>query len=257
MTRYLDHPLVTERYFFPRPDRLPQTFWIESPGGRLACYYRAPHRGARTIVHFHGNGEVVADYVPELAQEFAAMGVNVLFVEYRGYGESTGKPQLVAMLDDVDAVFDALGQPAENLIALGRSVGSIYALELVHRHPGIWGLVLESGIADVLQRVALRVAPHELGTTDAVLAREAATYFDHRAKLGAYRGRLLVLHAQDDGLMPLWHAQQNHASATRAKRRIVIFPTGGHNAIFAHNRRRYLEEVARFLSGADQAPDGD
>ena len=49
--------------------------------------------------------------------------------EYRGYGGSTGEPSLVAMLDDVDAIFSALGRPAGELVVYGRSIGSIYAIE--------------------------------------------------------------------------------------------------------------------------------
>ncbi len=245
---YLDHPVVTERYFFPREGALPRTFWVQGPAGRLACYYEAPHPEARTVVHFHGNGEIVADYVPDMADAFTSMGVNVLFAEYRGYGASDGEPSLVGMLDDVDAIFSALGLPPERLVVFGRSVGSIYAIEMVHRHPRIWGLVLESGIADVLQRVLLRVDPAELGTTEAVLAQEAARHFDHRRKLGAYSGKLLVLHGRHDELVGVGHAERNHESAKNAERRLVVFPSGGHNTLLLENGERYLDEVRRFLS---------
>ena len=36
-----------------------------------------------TLVHFHGNGEAVADYIPWMESELAALGLNSLFVEYR------------------------------------------------------------------------------------------------------------------------------------------------------------------------------
>ena len=46
-----------------------------------------------TMIHFHGNGEAVADYVPFMADVFADMGLNSLFVEYREYGGSTGQAE--------------------------------------------------------------------------------------------------------------------------------------------------------------------
>ena len=55
---------------------------------------------AFTMIHFHGNGEAVADYVPFMAYVFLDMGLNSLFVEYREYGTSTGKAQLVAKLSN-------------------------------------------------------------------------------------------------------------------------------------------------------------
>ena len=92
------------------------------------------------------------------------MGWDLLLAEYRGYGGSTGEPLLGRMLDDVEAVLRAAGPP-ERLVVFGRSVGSLFALEAVARCPGVAGLVLESAIADPLERLLLRVTPRELGVT--------------------------------------------------------------------------------------------
>ena len=62
------------------------------------------------------------------------------------------------------------GCPASELIFFGRSVGSIFAIEAASRFPDAAGLVLESGIADVLERLLLRVQPEELGVTAQELA---------------------------------------------------------------------------------------
>src|SRR5690242_11984388 len=94
----LDHPTLSTRYFFPRRDAPPSTYWIDGKEARPACAYVAPHRDALTLVHFHGNGEVVADYTPDLAADLTALGVNVLFAEYRGYGASSGEPGMVRIL---------------------------------------------------------------------------------------------------------------------------------------------------------------
>src|SRR5690606_22444148 len=40
-----DHPLITERYFFPRPDRPARITPIEVEGATLACAIHAPHPG--------------------------------------------------------------------------------------------------------------------------------------------------------------------------------------------------------------------
>ena len=66
----LNHPIISERYFFPRATTIPEPFWVECEGARLACAYHETDAEAHTIVHFHGNGEVVADYLdgfPELS----------------------------------------------------------------------------------------------------------------------------------------------------------------------------------------------
>ncbi len=247
----LNHRIITERYFFPRPGSLPETTWVETEAGRLACFSARPHPGARTLVHFHGNGEIVADYVPDLASACLNLGVNVFFAEYRGYGASDGEPQLAAMLDDVDPILEATGASPEELVIFGRSVGSIYAIEAVRRQPRVWGLVLESGIADVLERLLLRVDPAELGASQEAFAEEARAVLDHRAKLNAYDGRLLLLHAAGDHLIHVSHAERNFAWAATPpeRKKLVIFERGDHNSVLALNATAYFDELLAFLSG--------
>ena len=62
------------------------------------------------------------------------------------------KGQLVAMLGDGEAAIAAAAIAPGKVIAFGRSIGSIQAIELVHRQPGIAGLIIESGIAGLARR---------------------------------------------------------------------------------------------------------
>jgi pimeloyl-ACP methyl ester carboxylesterase len=241
----LDHPILSARYFFPRRDAPLSIFSVDCQDARLACAYVAPHRDALTLVHFHGNGEVVADSIPELAADLTALGVNILFAEYRGYGASTGKPGMARILDDVPNIVQALAIPPHRLVAFGRSLGSLYAVELVHRFPETPGLIIESGIADPLERVLLRVRPEELGTTADELAAEVRARLDPQPKLNAYRGRVLVLHAKDDSMVDVGHAVRNAGSAKHATLRLL--PEGDHNDIFDENREEYLAALAEFL----------
>jgi hypothetical protein len=71
----LDHPLISARYFFPTRAELPNPFWVEVGPARLACYYQ-PYPEAKTIVHFHGNGEVVADHLTGLVAALEQLGYN-------------------------------------------------------------------------------------------------------------------------------------------------------------------------------------
>ena len=148
----LDHPAISGRYLFPQPRYVDDPFMVEVAGAELACYRRIIDPDTLTIVHFHGNGEALADYIPDMAEVFADLGLNSLFVEYREYGGSTGEARLVAMLGDGEAAIKAAGLAPDKAIVFGRSIGSLYAIELVHRQPAIAGLILESGIADPSER---------------------------------------------------------------------------------------------------------
>lgn len=243
----LDSAVVGSRYFFPRSNPPPRAHLVSVDG--LQCARLHVSDEAPTLLLFHGNGEVVADYFPDMAQAFSStLGANLFFAEYRGYGGSTGEPALVSMLDDVEALVDACETPIEHIVVFGRSVGSIYGLEAVARRPGIGALVLESGIHDVYERIALRVRPEELGLDDGGLRQAVLERFDHTAKLRAYPGRLLVMHARDDDLVGVNHAEANYAASEAADKGLVRFERGGHNAIFAANAPEYLSRLAAFVA---------
>jgi hypothetical protein len=162
-----------------------------------------------TMIHFHGNGEAVADYLPYLADWFAEMRLNSLFVEYRQYGASTGKAQLVAMLGDGEAAMKAAGIVPEKAIVFGRSIGSLYAIELAHRQPSIAGLIIESGIADPLERFLAYADLKSAGIEEADVHAEVQRYFNHKQKLSGFTNPLLILHTEDDGLIDISHAERN------------------------------------------------
>lgn len=242
----LDHPLIAQRYFYPRRDRIPSPFMVEVDGARLACAFRKVSPDAPTVIHFHGNGEVVGDWDDELSTWLGGLGWNVLLAEYRGYGMSTGDPELGKMLDDVERIVAASGVAPERLVFFGRSIGSLFAVHAVSRFPAAAGLVIESGIADVRERLALRVEPSELGVSSEAFDAAIRERLDQRAKLGAYRGPVLVMHTRRDGLIDVSHAQQL-AAAAGGEVTLRIFERGDHNSIVAVNAAEYREAVTAFL----------
>jgi pimeloyl-ACP methyl ester carboxylesterase len=243
----LDHPVISRRYFFPRRDRLASPFLVEVDGARLACAYRKVAPDAPTVVHFHGNGEVVGDWADGFPEWLGSLGWNVLLAEYRGYGMSTGEPELGKMLDDVERVVRASGVPPERIVFFGRSVGSLFAVHAVSRFPRAAGLVIESGIADVLERLSLRVEPRELGVAPGVFEAAVRERLDQRAKIGAYRGPVLILHTRRDGLVDVSHAEQL-AAAAGGEVTLRVFERGDHNSILAANEAEYRKALAAFLA---------
>jgi pimeloyl-ACP methyl ester carboxylesterase len=126
----------------------------------------------------------------------------------------------------------------------GRSVGSIYAIEAARRRPDLGGLIVESGIADPMERILIRIAPADLGVDRATLDHEVARHLDHRAKLGGYPGRVLVMHARHDDLISPSHAERIARWAPRSE--LVWFDRGDHNTILAVNLPAIVGAVARF-----------
>jgi len=147
-------------------------------------------------------------------------------------------------------MIESLGLPEREMILFGRSVGSIYALHATRHFPNVAGLVIESGVADPLERLLLRVAPGELGVTKRALQSEVEALMNHRQLLVSFRRPALFMHTRHDGLIDVSHAERMHRWAAGSKK-LVIFERGDHNSIFAVNRKAYLQELREFVSSVE------
>jgi len=251
--QFLDHPILSSRCLHPWPNRFDEPFFVEGNGFRLGCRYCRVHEDAPTIIHFHGNGETVADYIGEFEERITGLGANLLLAEYRGYGMSSGTPALAAMLEDVELVVTAAGIPAERIVFFGRSLGSLYALHGAARHPRAAGLIVESGLAAPLELILVRIEPCEVGATAEELRTSVERCLDQREKMAAFRGRVLVMHTRSDGLVPVSHAERLHAWANEPKQ-LLVFELGDHNTMLEANKDAYFAAVGAFIQSITRSP---
>lgn len=245
--KFLDHPDLTARYFYPWPNRFDDPFYVEGDGFRLGCRYLKRDEQLPTVIHFHGNGETVADYLGEFEQRLTGLGVNLLLAEFRGYGMSSGEPALAAMLDDVELIVEASGIPPEQIMFFGRSLGSLYALHGASLYPDAAGLVIESGLADPLERILVQVTPADLGGTLEELQQSVHRHLDQQSKISLFNGQVLVMHTRNDDLVSVSHAERLHEWANQPKD-LVIFERGDHNTILAVNQTAYFAALESFIT---------
>lgn len=108
------------------------------------------------LFYFPGNAEEVS----ELAGLFAELDATTVLMNYRGYGESGGKPSTAVIIDDAAAVVthmrSRLGEDRP-VVLFGRSLGSGVAA-LTARLAGIDGLILMSPYRS-LEQIARRRFP--------------------------------------------------------------------------------------------------
>ena len=168
---------------------------------------------APTILFFHGNGEIVADY-DELAPFYQRQGVNFFPVDYRGYGRSTGDPTVSAMMRDCHEIFRFARQWLPEmgytgpLMVMGRSLGSASALELAAAYPDqVAALIVESGFAYAGPLLQL------LGVNLAAIGFKETTGFRNIDKIRAYPGPTLIIHAEHDHIIPMSDGQALYDAA--------------------------------------------
>jgi fermentation-respiration switch protein FrsA (DUF1100 family) len=243
----LDHPLLTARYFYPCANHFDAPFFVEGDGFRLGCRYVHLSDEYPTIIHFHGNGETVEDYLGVFEERITGMGANLFLAEYRGYGMSDGEPGLTAMLDDVRLIVEASGVPLERIIFFGRSLGSLYAVHGAYLYPQAAGLIIESGLADPLERILVRVEPYQVGATMESLQSAVDRYLNQKRKIESFTGRTLILHTRNDDLVHVSHGERLYDWAREPKEKL-IFERGDHNNIMAVNTDAYFKAVERFVT---------
>src|SRR3972149_5801045 len=162
----LDQPSILMYVFYPRKHSTPcpeNAFDLSVPVGdhvSITCRFYVGDRQWPWILFFHGNGEIVNDY-DEIAPFYHQRRLNLGVADYRGYGTSGGVPTLTHLSRDAQTIFEAVKKElirrsfSDSLWIMGRSLGSISALELAYRYPeNIRGLIIESGFCSAARIVA-------------------------------------------------------------------------------------------------------
>ncbi len=134
--------LIQEKFIF-KPEKLTQDFLYKydvpfkelffdvEAGVRingLHFYVNNPHG---LILYFHGNTRSIKGWA-KYAADFYRYGYDVVLVDYRGFGKSTGKRGEKEMLNDMQVVYETLAKKYTegHLILYGRSLGSGFATKL-------------------------------------------------------------------------------------------------------------------------------
>ena len=197
--------------------------WLAVSGGRVEAWLLPAVAPEHTpegplLIFAHGNAESI-DLWPDQFGALRERGVSVLLVEYPGYGRSSGRPSRATVGEAMTAAHDwatgTLGVSGERIVAYGRSIGSGAACLLAGERQ-VAAIVLESGFADV-GRLALRMG------LPPFLVRDR---FDNRAMLGRYPGPVLLIHGNDDAIIPVEHSLELHDVAENST--LELLPCG-HN----------------------------
>ncbi|MEM7737466.1 MAG: alpha/beta fold hydrolase [Deinococcota bacterium] len=175
------------------------------------------------LMYFHGNGGTLPGYL-SFTQTLYDLGVNVLMLEYRGYGESEGSPSEQGLYQDAQAAYDALiardVQP-EQIILYGFSLGTGVATYLASQVP-VAGMILEAPYTSLPD--AARAAYGPLLPTFLMRNR-----FESLARIEDINVPLLVMHASNDRVIPFEQGQTLFAAANDPKTFVTL--EGGHNTL--------------------------
>lgn len=169
---------------------------VSADGTRLRGWFvgggTAP---APLVIYFGGNAEEVS-WLTSMADRFA--GWSLLLVNYRGYGDSEGRPGEKKLFEDALLVHDYAKRRADvssdRIVAMGRSLGSGVAVYLAANRP-LRGVVLVSPYDSMVE-----VAKHHYPFLPVSLLLQHR--FDSLSRAPRIDAPLLCLVALEDRIVP-------------------------------------------------------
>ena len=213
-------------------------------GLSLLAWYKEASTGQPTIVLFHGNAGHIG-YRGYKARMFMDAGFGVLLVEYRGYGGNPGKPSEQGFLADGRAALAFLGQSgvgSHSIVLYGESLGSGVAVQLASdpkNHDSIKAMVLEAPFTSMAD-----VAAHHYPLVPA--RKLVKDKFDSLSRIGRYSGALLVIHGENDRIVPTSFGRKLFSAAREPKEAHWI-PGVGHNDLFQPKTGKLVIDYLRRL----------
>jgi fermentation-respiration switch protein FrsA (DUF1100 family) len=215
-----------------------------SDGERLHGWY-VPAAAARgVLLFFHGNAGNISHRLESIAI-FNRLGLDVLIVDYRGYGQSTGKPGEKGTYRDAQAAWAYLleerGLAPGRTVVFGRSLGGAVGAWLASQLPGDEApaaVIIESSFssgADMARRL-YPIFPARL------LTRLEYPVVEYVARL---RSPVLVVHSRDDEIIPFPMGRAIYEAAPAPKSFLEL--RGDHNAGFWISREAYTAGLDGFL----------
>ena len=134
---------------------------LPTPDGETlgAFFIRPSNKGLSrnvTILMFHGNAGNIGHRVPIAKVLEENVGCNVLMLEYRGYGMSTGNPSEEGLMIDAQTALDYIRDRKDikgtKIVVYGQSLGGAVAIQLVAKNQearDVIGLILENTFTSI------------------------------------------------------------------------------------------------------------
>lgn len=216
-----------------------ELFFDISPGVRIngLHFYRKNPLGL--ILYLHGNTRSIKGWA-KYAKDFYRYDYDVVLIDYRGFGKSTGKRSEKEILNDIQFVYNSLTEklPEHHIIIYGRSIGSGFAAKLASDNKPRY-LILDApyySFKKVVERF-LPILPISL-----VLRYHMRTdkWIKH------VNCHTYIIHGTRDWLIPIRHSEKLQ-KLNPGKITLIRIHGGGHNNLPSfHEYHNFLRDILKY-----------
>jgi len=214
---------------------------LSSRDGTALHGWYLPHPDpVATLLFCHGNGEHLGYLAEELDFLRQRLRVNVMAIDYRGYGKSGGTPFEQGVLADGEAaqrwLAERTNQSPEDIVLYGRSLGGAVCVHLAATE-GARGLMVDRTFGSMVDVAAL----HMRWLPVRWLLRNR---YPSQSRIQRYKGPLLQIHGEADEIVPIEIARKLFDASPSQQKTWIAVPALGHNSPWPE---KYYHDVDTFI----------
>ncbi len=197
-----------EEYFITTPD----------DNSINALWFKPVKKAKGLVIYFHGNADNLQRW-GQYAIDITQLGYEVLMIDYRGYGKSSGAPAEEILYKDASFIYQWAREKSDHkkIVLYGRSLGSAVASHLAAEvNPAL--LILETPFDELKGANILR---------HLVMILPFNATFSNKEMLGKVTCKIIIIHGTDDWVVSLKSAERLRPLLKETDQFIII-PDGGH-----------------------------
>lgn len=214
---------LSQEYVYNFDTPFEELFLESTDGASLNALHFKAENPKGIILYFHGNAGDLSRW-GEITFGFTQYNYDVLVMDYRTYGKSTGKLSEENLYNDAQLFYDFVKDqfPEKEIILYGRSLGSAFATRLAaENNPRM--LILESPFYN-LKSVAKSRFP--IVPVDLLIRYN----FENNIYIKEVNCKTVIFHGTEDNVVPYKSGKRLYTTAEpRNGKQMVTIPGGGHN----------------------------
>ncbi|XP_041987686.1 protein ABHD13 [Aricia agestis] len=214
-------------------------------------------KGKPTMIFFHGNAGNMGQRLSNVSGFYHKLNINILMVEYRGYGLSEGSPSERGIYVDAQAAFDYIMQRNDidrtKVFLFGRSLGGAVAIDLASRlkyKNKIWAVVVENTFTSIPDMAKIILKWRCLLWLPLFCHKNK---YMSLSKIVHVVAPTLVMCGSKDALVPPRMARELYLKCGAVGKKIAVMPGGGHDDTWTC--RDYYASMQQFLANVPPLPE--
>ena len=223
--------LDLDKYIYPvpqssyKPTSFPELKFIDEDP-----YIHITPPGARYVMFYcHGNEEDLGMIYPTIKYLAFQLKINVIAIEYPGYGFCRGKCNEISLYRQVCKVFNIFKHvyPHNKIILAGRSMGCAPMIHLATKNTSLAAVILISPYSSLKD-----VITDKYGTIPSSLIKEK---FPNQELIGYIKTPIIIIHGKKDEIVDYHHSMKLLKNVTYQYKKGYTIDDMGHNDVFERN----------------------